>query len=181
MLSVPEDSLCAAGRDGPHKLVRPASTAIAAAIYDGAQCKGLWLLLQLCRDEKAPNAHSFGGVDCRTRFLMVNAQVDDFVAEKNVDHQNARTASNMLRHKDNIRLTKNEKTTLDTVAGYRKDAPKTVDELNARLDAAAQVWDAGESPEERLAAALAIDMKLEPMSRPIPVDQALAPAPDSDR
>ena len=97
---------------------------------------------------------------------MVKAQVDEFAAEKNDDQRNAWTASNMLRHNDNIRLTKNEKTTLDTVAGYRKDAPKTVDEHNARLDAAAQVWEAGESPEERLATALAIDMKLEPTPRP---------------
>lgn len=110
---------------------------------------------------------------------MDKAQVDQFAAEKHDAHQNARTALGMLRHDDKIRLTAREKTTLDTVAGYRKDAPTTIDEHNARLDAAAQLWEAGESPEERLAAALAIDMKLEPTPRPAPSSQAGAPTADS--
>jgi hypothetical protein len=155
-------------------------SADAAGVYDAFQCKRLTPILQLCRCEKALNANTFGDVDCRTRFLMDKAQADQFDAEKDDDHRNARNASNMLRHDDNIRLTEREKTTLDTVAGYRKDAPKTVDEHNGRLDAAAQLWEAGGSPEERLAAALAVDMKLEPTSRPVPTEQALAMAPDSD-
>ncbi len=86
----------------------------------------------------------------------------------------------MLRHDDKIRLTAREKTTLDTVTGYQKDAPKTVDVHNARLDAAVRLWQAGESPEERLAAALAIDMKLEPTRPPAPSGQAGAETADSE-
>lgn len=86
----------------------------------------------------------------------------------------------MLRHDDKIRLTAREKTTLDTVAGYRKDAPRTVEEHNARLDAAAQLWEAGESPEERLATALALDMMLEPTPRPALPSQAGAPTAGSE-
>lgn len=61
----------------------------------------------------------------------------------------------MLRHQDKIRLTPKEKQSLDSVAGYRQAAPTTVDEFNRRLEAAAELWTAGDTPEERLAAVLA--------------------------
>lgn len=69
----------------------------------------------------------------------------------------------MLRHQDKIRLTSQEKESLDKLTGFRQTAPKTVDEFNQRLDSAAENWDAGDTAEERLAAALARDSRLAPI------------------
>lgn len=66
----------------------------------------------------------------------------------------------MIRHENNIRLTAPERTQYDAIAGHGLAAPKTVQEHDARLENAAQVWEQGESPEEKLAAMLARDMKL---------------------
>lgn len=79
----------------------------------------------------------------------------------------------MLRHQDKIRLTPKEKQSLDSVAGYRQAAPTTVDEFNRRLEAAAELWTAGDTPEERLAAVLARDMQL-PHAEPVPDSSAPA-------
>lgn len=78
----------------------------------------------------------------------------------------------MLRHQDKIRLTSQEKESLDKLAGYRQTAPKTVDEFNQRLDSAAEIWDAGDTAEEKLAAALARDLRLTPSEA---VPSSLAP------
>ena len=66
----------------------------------------------------------------------------------------------MLRSNDTIRLTPNEKEVFGALAVDSSKAPTTVAEHNARLDLAAQVWAEGDSPEERLAAALAEDLKI---------------------
>ncbi len=66
----------------------------------------------------------------------------------------------MIRHEDNIRLTSTERAQYDTLAGPGLPAPKTVQEHDARLESAAQAWEQGESAEEKLAAALARDLKL---------------------
>lgn len=67
----------------------------------------------------------------------------------------------MIRHQDNIRLTAPERARYDAIAGHGLTAPKTVQEHDARLENAAQVWESGESAEEKLAAMLARDMKLD--------------------
>lgn len=67
----------------------------------------------------------------------------------------------MLRHNDTIRLTPEELNQFNAVAGKSATPPKTVTEHNDRLEAAAEVFEEGESPEEKLAAMLARDMLLD--------------------
>ncbi len=64
----------------------------------------------------------------------------------------------MLRHNDSIRLTATERAQYDALAGKGLPAPTTVQEHDSRLENAAQVWEQGESAEEKLAAALARDL-----------------------
>ena len=61
----------------------------------------------------------------------------------------------MLRHDDKIRLTPAEKAVHDTLPGASSGNPKTVAAYNADLQASAQMWDEADSPETRLAAAVA--------------------------
>jgi hypothetical protein len=66
----------------------------------------------------------------------------------------------MLRHQNKIRITPKEKQSLDSLAGYRQAAPTTVHEFNRRLEAAAELWAAGDTAEEKLASQLARDLML---------------------
>lgn len=66
----------------------------------------------------------------------------------------------MLRLKDTIRLTPAEKKVFASIAVDNSSAPTSAQEHNKRLDQAAKVWADGESPEEKLVAALALDLKI---------------------
>ncbi len=65
----------------------------------------------------------------------------------------------MLRHDDKIRLTPNEQRTHQALTGAQ--APTTVQEHDAQLEAAAAAWEQGQSAEEQLAAMLARDLQIE--------------------
>lgn len=66
----------------------------------------------------------------------------------------------MLRLNDTIRLTATEAELFKKIALDSAKTPTTVEAFNTRLDFAADTWAEGDSPEERLAAALALDMKI---------------------
>jgi len=66
----------------------------------------------------------------------------------------------MIRYKDQIRLTPKERAGFVAATGV-SSPPTTVAEHDAALEQAAQVWDCGDSAEEKLAALHARDMKVE--------------------
>lgn len=67
----------------------------------------------------------------------------------------------MLRCGDSIRLTEQERKTLDIVAGGAGlPAPTTVQDLNQVLDNAAAFHDQEDSAEDKLLAAIARDLKV---------------------
>lgn len=66
----------------------------------------------------------------------------------------------MIRLDDKIRLNPTEKRAFDSLS-MGAPAPQTVQEHDAQLEAAAQMWEDGGSAEEQLAALLARDMKLQ--------------------
>ncbi len=70
----------------------------------------------------------------------------------------------MLRLDDKIRLTSAEQRTHQALTGT--GAPTTVQQHDAQLEEAAQVWEQGESAEEQLAAMLARDLQIAPQALP---------------
>lgn len=66
----------------------------------------------------------------------------------------------MIRYKDQIRLTPKERAAFVAATGI-SSPPTTVAEHDAALEQAAQVWECGDSAEEKLAALLARNMNVE--------------------
>jgi len=87
----------------------------------------------------------------------------------------------MLRYKDRIRLTPKERAVFAALPGEGVAAPTTVVEYNAALESAADVWSAGDSAEEQLAALLARDQMLVESPQPVCEDGTpLAASPSAE-